>query len=109
MITLEQHHIDHSWIDVYGECACGKFSGGSVNDHANHFAQTWSDARTVRTVEELDALDPGTAIASHRGQRIYRKTRDRDGWAPAGNRDTEHAELIDLPAVILWTPEDGAL
>lgn len=60
------------------------------------------EARTVRTVEELDALPVGTILRCGYG-RVWEKL--------AGHRRFSGMEVgkgLGVPALVLWTPEDGA-
>lgn len=95
-------------------CSCGVECGPRRGDHAAHVAAALRESRTVRTVEQLDALPEGTLIA-HGGYVL--RNRDFCGWWRQVQRldgglcdgydvDQNH---IALPALILWHPKDGAL
>ncbi|WFN94145.1 MULTISPECIES: hypothetical protein [Gordonia] len=74
----------------------------STEEHAEHVADTWREARTVQTVEELDALPVGTILRCGYG-RVWEKL--------AGHRRFSGMEVgkdLGVPALVVWTPEDGA-
>ena len=115
MITLAQHLAAHGVADVFPLgyfCTCGErvhVRTGELMWQARdaHVAQTWQRVRTITTIDQLDALPVGTVI------------RDREGCVmehgPNGEGDTVWwcdgdplgARDVDLPAFILWRPEDG--
>lgn len=130
MITLEQHlaahwptvhtHAGLHWSHMY-QCKCGWMPPQDDPDpiesiHAAHVAATWREARTVRTVEELEALPFGAVIReavveNHRAtgadwNRVWEKWHEGK-WVCPGDH-TEGTQTPALPAVILWTPEDVA-
>lgn len=132
MITLEQHLAAHplyynedEWKTSPWVCKCkwtptfdpaDEFfedldDGEITGQHAAHVAATWREARTVRAVEELDALPFLTIIREVYGQSPsgydYGGVHERrtSGWECIAGvlRDTPNP--IRLPALILWTPE----
>lgn len=131
MITLEQHLAAHPlYYDEMAEycnvCGCGWRIDGEALDysadndaatqiaelHAAHVAATWREARTVRTVEELDALPFLTIIREVYGPSPsgydYGGVHERrtSGWECIAGvlRDTPNP--IRLPALVVWMPED---
>lgn len=123
MTTLEQHLAEHPvTVDDLGRrCACDpdavRYDGPYPEDealfyelHAAHVAATWREARTVRTDEELDALPIGAVV--HTTVSEYRRVIDggefdtEEGWVPIGESIAFSHDCIDLPALVLWAPED---
>ncbi|GAC81683.1 hypothetical protein SAMN04488550_4157 [Gordonia malaquae] len=125
MTSLEQHLADHAqstrYVDGAPRCACkcGKWIAsiverGPVKAHRHHVADTWREVRTVRAVEELDALPIGTVVQEDEYRHTWIRHSKKwhcscDGtyveWSSAGAFE----ELERRPLTILWTPEDGAL
>lgn len=108
MITLEKHLAAHASVNPGEEdahlilCHCGTWFDDE-GDHRAHVAATWREARTVRTVEELDALLlVGTILRCGYG-RVWEKL--------PGHRRFSGMEVgkdLGVPALVVWTPEDGA-
>lgn len=63
--------------------------------------------RIAETVSDLDAL-PSEAIVRGRTGVAYEKqiSNGRDYWLEAGNEMSTFSSLIELPAQILWVPEE---
>lgn len=135
MTSLEQHLTDHEYLDTFDgweSCECGwreeierRSETGSVFTHAAHVADAWRESRTVRTVDELDALPDRSIIRAEkeRGPRTgatYFEKLWRGKWLnldPSDRYDGEESLDSDLiikwfakggQCRILWTPEDGA-
>lgn len=108
MTTLEQHLAAHASVNPGEEdahlilCHCGTWFDDE-GDHRAHVAATWREARTVRTVEELDAL-PRNSMVLDPTWRVWQRIREQ--WVALGRL---HAPpMVPFPVVVLWTPEDGA-
>ncbi|MEJ9078569.1 hypothetical protein WKY82_09125 [Gordonia malaquae] len=115
MTSLQQHLANHEYLDFFDgweSCECGwreeierRSETGAVFTHAAHVADAWREARTVRTDEELPY---GTVIRDSHGY-VLQNTSGHPGnpswWGPGDDMSS----LPELPALILWTPEDGAL
>lgn len=125
MTSLEQHLAAHALY--YDEdsadcnvCGCGWKIDGEILDyhgdtttqiaelHATHVAATWCEARTVRTVEELEALPALTIIREGIGSDGLTKA-PSGVWRCDDDLTPFMASSITLPALIVWTPEEGAL
>ena len=114
MTSLEQHLTDHEYLDTFDgweSCECGwreeierRSETGSVFTHAAHVADTWRESRTVRTVEELDALPQNSMTLDPQG-RVWQHIREQ--WVALGRLHAPSS--VPFPVTILWTPEDGAL
>lgn len=63
--------------------------------------------RVAETASDLDAL-PDESIVRGRGGVAYEKqiSDGRDYWLEAGNEMSTFSSLIELPAQILWMPEE---
>ncbi len=127
MITLERHLEEHEYLDTvdgWESCECGwreelerRSDTGSIFTHAAHVAATWREARTVRTVEELDALPIGSILLDTGGLTPSLYTKTRGGWLLGDDRLWIPWQILRpgdgrMPPVvhlILWTPEGGAL
>lgn len=113
MTSLEQHLTDHEYLDTFDgweSCECGwreeierRSETGSVFTHAAHVADTWRATRTVRTDDELDAL-PGLTIV-----KPFAPLSEAVLASDLADDRLDNPDDDDLPALILWTPEDGAL
>ncbi len=109
MTSLEQHLAAHREVGVDPDnnwstvCICGTVIADEYADvdvdalHNAHVAAAWHEARTVHTVEAAAALPVGTIV------------KDANGRFLRGNDGPDTSHLLDLPAFIVWTPEDGAL
>lgn len=74
--------------------------------HEQHRADMWREARTVRTVEQLDALPKRSVIRSSVGDYWERLSRSTwDCLSENGEGPTSPSTGIPLPALVLWTPE----
>ena len=110
MTSLEQHLAAHEY--TFGACGCGQaFEYDSrtllsaIRDaHRAHVAATWREARTVRTVEELDALDGGVVVM------LLHSTGEPHGARMTADH-TMCRKWIEtgLALLIIWDPEGGAL
>jgi hypothetical protein len=79
------------------------WSSSTFVDHAAHVAQAIREERTVRTVEELDALPMETMIRDNEGDPWLRRA--DAGWECHFN--LARVGIADyLPALVLWTPGD---
>ena len=63
-------------------------------------------ARTVTTVEELDALPVGSIVRDDERAALDEKW-DDDMWAEVGYEYTFSSSSIHTPATVLWEPEEG--
>lgn len=112
MTSLEQHLADHEYLDTFDgweSCECGwreeierRSETGSVFTHAAHVADTWREARTVRTDDELDALPDLTIV------KPFAPLSEAVLASDLADDRLDNQDDDDLPALILWTPEDGA-
>lgn len=105
-------HVPDELEEEYLDGAEAKFTLA----HAAHVAAALREARTVWTVEELDALPVGTVAMAER--RVYvlgggatvepsRVARRYSKWR--ANGVVKDLDDLPLPALVLWTPdEDGA-
>ncbi len=114
MTSLEQHLTDHAQSTRYVDgvplcaCKCGEWIAsiverGPVKAHRAHVADAWREARTVRTDDELDAL-PGLAIV-----KPFAPLSEAVLASDLADDRLDNPDDDDLPALILWTPKDGAL
>lgn len=73
----------HTW-----ECSCSASAQDdwAAHTHAQHQADVWREACTIRTVDQLNAL-PGRAVV-----------RSADGYIVERRR-------VELPALLLWHPD----
>lgn len=119
MTNLEKHLAEHWLSGVQPDdwayfCECGEKLADNDEDvdldqvQRAHVAATWREARTARTIAELDALPIGTIIRDSDGDPL---TKVSDKWA-WGDEDTWRTTTFFADgdeALILWTHEDGAL
>lgn len=115
MTSLEQHLADHAqstrYVDGAPHCACkcGAWMADAddrrpTQAHRAHVADAWRESRTVRTVEELDALPNGSIYVSDAEGLAEQKA--GDVWFAA--RCRQPFEPV-LPGVVVHRPdEDGA-
>ncbi|WP_336818963.1 hypothetical protein [Gordonia sp. MMO-8] len=129
IMNLEQHLAAHQLgrrLDQTLVCQCGGFeheTPGPYDDHWKahraHVAAAWREARTVRTVEELDALPTGaiihikdTADAVKNGDSLGSASGYQSYWeypGEVGVYTSDQLEASDAwPTLVVWTPEDGA-
>lgn len=117
MKTIAEVIAEHD-MPVY-ECVCGwraTSAAGYANavvDHAAHVAQAIREARTVRTIEELDALPGGSLIQDSddeyliaTGKRARNKGHEPIWRFMEGDPIDAETMLVLLPARVLWTPGD---
>ena len=90
----------------YGlDCKCGQAINSDA-DWARHLDEAWTEARTIRTVEQLDALPKRSVIRSSVGDYWERLSRSTwDCLSENGEGPTSPSTGIPLPALVLWTPE----
>lgn len=120
MTTLERHLEAHAEIvrslpDEHS-CSCGYGLGGSdgrvtVRWRA-HVSATWREARTVRTVDALDALPAGTVVQEPDADHTWIRHGECwhcscDGTGVPWSTETLWVDRCD-PLIVLWVPEDGA-
>lgn len=74
----------------------------AVRAHAAHVAEALTAARTISTVDELDALPVGTVVRSDEDNTFER---ERIGWSEIGFTWNPSSEDIALPATILYRPD----
>ena len=123
MITLEQHLEDHMYVDTYDgweSCECGwreeqerRSESGSIFTHAAHVAATWHEARTVRTVEELDALPIGSVVQEIGEEHTWIRHGSLwhcscDGTDVPWSSPALFEEQGGEPLLVIWHPEGGA-
>ncbi len=114
MTTLEQHLAAHQLGQRIDNntlvCTCGDFvrdMPGTYDDpyreHRAHVAASWQEARTVRTVEEVEGLDMNALLLP---LAPYSTVCDAGDFL-----DDYNSEFCDdeFPMLVIWTPEDGAL
>lgn len=77
-----------SGAEGHVQCWCGE-QFHAFREHADHVADAWREACTIRTVEELDAL-PQFAVVRDRVGTIWENC-----WA----------SRIVLPALLIWHPD----
>ncbi|NEW33819.1 hypothetical protein GV791_14775 [Nocardia cyriacigeorgica] len=69
-------------------------------------------ARVIETAEELDALPVGAVVRTSEGriaEKVAKWNRQHDEWAvPREEFSCGSDELDDLPADVLWEPEQEA-
>ena len=98
---------DHSTIYGNAYCWCG-WSTPIVNSHKTAIA-LWAEHvdavlhPTIETVEELDALPPGSVVLDDDGM-VY-------GYGATGEGDYawyrgDDYDMPGLPALVIYTPED---
>lgn len=112
MITLEKHLAAHASVNPGEEdahlilCHCGTWFDDE-GDHRAHVAATWREARTVRTLDQIDALAGGTVIRDACGI-VFQHDADEEWqgywWTPGDDISLSPC----LPALVVWSPEDGA-
>lgn len=105
---------DHCTITGTAYCWCG-WSTKIVNTHktaitlhAEHVEAESRAAQTVRTVDELNAL-PTTSVVRDASGAVFEYAPDGEGdvvWWYDG--DPEDASDVELPALVLHLPADGA-
>ncbi len=108
MSDLAKVAAEHSYHPLVKACRCtmGRVAPVHLEREAwaEHLAQAYQEARTIRTVEALQALPDGSVIREEKhgdvlvrsGQRWGSGT-DEHGWTPGS---------VLLPALLLWTPGD---
>lgn len=101
--VLAKHWTNNCWWHCDGGTAM------SPATHAQHQAEMWREACTIRTVEQLDALPNHVVVLS---ADTWAWTRiDEDGyspgewWFPAGGEVGSSSDRIELPALLLWHPD----
>lgn len=112
-ITDDMEHDDNDWSTF---CQCGhRIADTTATDiealHRAHVVATLRESRTVRTMEDLDALPEGTVLRLHSGEIVM-----LDGPGCDTGQRVQHWEWSDccglgamhLPARVLYRPdEDG--
>lgn len=80
----------------------------AIRLHADHVSDVWREECTIRTVEQLNALPPGSVIRDHPGEFgcTFEKASDGEGDVPWWYDGQPH-DLVDinLPAQIIWHPD----
>ena len=114
MITLAQHLAAHQYTDTcdgWESCDCGwreeqerRSESGSVFTHAEHVAATWQQARTITTIDQLDALPVETVVRelSRDGfvlEKYWDQVWDEARWLYPGDDDPQ--QFPSLPAIVL--------
>lgn len=124
MTSLEQHLAAHREVGVDPDnnwstvCICGTVIADEYADvdvdalHNAHVAAAWREVRTVRTVEELDAL-PAMTVVRGADEFVWERNSVPNVWGDlqweyVGDSDPQDRPDIG-PWTVLWTPEDGAL
>ncbi|UAW08331.1 hypothetical protein SEA_WHITNEY_84 [Gordonia phage Whitney] len=102
-ITAYCAGLDCEWKPrVVKDIASGRRS------HAAHVAEVIRAAQTVRTLDELNDLPVRSVIRDATGA-VFDYGPDGEGdtvWWYDG--DPEEATDVELPAIVLWPPADGA-
>lgn len=106
--TLAEVLADHR---PYGlDCKCGRPINSDA-DWAQHVAEVWREACTIRTAEQLDALPDHSIVRAGTNGHAYEKSMwgalFGRRWMEAGNASPERSEDIGLPALLLWHPSWG--
>lgn len=80
--TLAEVTVQHLWT-----CDCGEaYARGNRRAIAEHLQTEWVKARTIETVEQLDALPVGSVIGLGTGCGLYEKDTHGDWGFPPDNR-----------------------
>lgn len=79
--------------------------------HADHVVDMLRQARTITTIDQLDALPVETVVRelSRDGfvlEKYWDQVWDEARWLYPGDDDPQ--PFPSLPALVLWRPEDGA-
>ena len=94
--------IDDNCIDTHAFSADGL---------AEHVAAAYREARTITTREQLEAL-PGESVIRDVDGMIFERTRDhsinRRVWSAIGTDEQLYGSAVELPALILWLPEESS-
>lgn len=117
MTSLEQHLAAHEY--TFGACGCGhafeydsRTLLSAIRDaHRAHVAATWREARTVRTVEDFTPLSNRTRVAFiDSDNEPFETVEVTASGLPEGFDAVGLSFWLDgMTALIVWTPEDGAL
>lgn len=96
-MNLEQHLAAHAAIAPDQDthlvlCECGTWFDDPAA-HRAHIADTWREARTVRSDTEVAQLGPGTILRDARGN-SWRRGEGSWIWSSGG------------PALIMWSPDE---
>jgi hypothetical protein len=76
--------------------------------HGEHVAAAYREARTVRTVEELDVLPECPLVRSDDRQTWECGGSGFDCLSENGSAGLYPTEEVRLPALVLWMPGDAA-
>lgn len=115
--VLKQHgditHDDHENPYVYGHpsCICG-WEQGDESDHGpfwrNHIESVWREARTIRTVDQLEALPDRSVVYEKRRDVAWMKdgraSIDRPWWCTGSEIEEPSAEIV-LPVLLIHHPD----
>lgn len=79
-------------------------------EFADYQAEEWRDVCTVRTVEQLDTLPPGSVIRDGLSEPdfgcVFEKSSDGEGEVPWWYDGSPHEiSDISLPALLVWHPD----
>lgn len=114
MITLAQHLAAHHYRTYHRDCTCGERWHAlhenydtRIAQHAAHVAATWTQARTIATIDQLDALPVGTVVRDHETDIMVSGPTGEGESAWWYDGDPYRANEVDLPALVVWTPADG--
>lgn len=99
----------------FRSCSCGQWMDDnpaaqfSRASFGAHIAAEWVKARTIETVEQLDALPLNSVVVDASGIPRTNRTGDsvmRGGWTNAGRIPISSRELADgRPMVVVYHPE----
>jgi hypothetical protein len=127
---IAKHYPIHAGQDCDGDgwvdCRCMKLADAPVEEWIAHVAEAITESRTIRTVEELNALPPQSVVMEidpaqdstdplacvHR--KVHVCTDDQypyafeDLWEQPGDSGEWPVTEVELPVWLLWTPEARA-
>lgn len=112
--TLAEHLAEHERVKgIPGAWMCECRASGSVRagvhprvGHAAHVAESWTRARTVTTIAQLEALPSGSVVISADFDTVLEHVEEEYWLAPGC---CEYVEDVDLPALVLHLPADGGV
>ncbi len=82
----------------------GKSSTVLVSEHVE---QVWLEARTITTIEQLDALPEQTVIVNLMFSVVFEREAENDGTMLWASIHGEPRTSVSLPALLLHHPEWG--
>lgn len=73
---------------------------------SKHVTQAYREARTIRTVDELDALPEGSVVRLTKSQSWIYQRRDEGLWFTPEFKTGTPSKYFPFPLDLLWTPGD---